>query len=616
MKLSDFTMQEINIALDGQPKQLGEWKTGSRGCLIGEGVMSGKRYQVKIHASEPKWYLVAEEINRVKAELAAAPEEDKARLQSELDTLKNRKSDRDKRDAIADQFLDMRKRLMSSLNAIGTSLIVANADVWKQKVEKRGNKTFAIEATPWVENIAVGLTPDDDKPLKFTGLPTDKQYKIVASLADVLSKVHAKGIIHGDLKIGNTLIVNESGEFKVALIDYDAAYILDDLHRGKYEPGAWFYVLGGTFIAPEIWGLIDNVTNDQDEEEFKNFDKKLVTDKSDIFSLGVTIYEYFYGRADGTKLMPFVGPAGEVLDENLYGLALNSGYKLNLPDTIPDFLYGMFNWMLAVDPADRPTAVQVRDAFASANVNMIPAQFLRNPLWEEHCPRYELKALPAGVTIAKASRPSYRVRRDGLMVTRKIDDLVKEGYVIDHEGTAPEEFKGNPNEFWPQDGEGKLPICVMRARVTGQYQMSVKGIMKVFTYAQLREQGVICSEAEMRTPWPCDTGLKFNRNGIVRDLGLGKGPGHYKIGEGLAAIRRTAKEMVNAGDAFYGVTIKLHPRDAEQYTPNPAAVPADVSHIYPDPMQAQAHGYIVYRGKAMSKMTIDEMETKGYVKVK
>ena len=621
MKLSDFTMKQINIALDGQAEKLGEWKSGSRGCQIGVGECGGKKYQVKIHSSEPKWYNTAEKIRMKQAELAGAAEEDRERLQSELNSLQRSKADRDKRDEISDKFIDMRKKLVNTLNSIGTPLIVANADIWKEQV--RGDATYAVEATPWLDLVAMGLTDDDNLPMLFSrDLSVDQQYKIVASLADVLSKIHAKGVVHGDLKIGNTLITKEGGDFKVALIDYDAAFVLDDLRRRKYPLDAWYYVIGGTYIAPELVEFVA-IVQQTEKDMYDEFDMSVITEKSDIFSLGATIYEYFYGRVDGlgSSYLPYVGPGGEVLTDRVYGEAINFGYKLELPDTVPDFLYGMFNWMLAPDPAARPTAVQVRDAFASANANMIPSQFVRNPLWEAHRDRYNL-TLPEGAVISKANNGRYRLRLSSTspMVNRTIEDLVKEGYAVDSTGVISkgDGVKSNDptllTKFWPADGDGQLPTCVRRATLTGRYQMAMNGITKSFTYAQLCAEGVICSEADKHTPWPCDVGLKFRKSGIVRDLGLGKGPGHYKIGEGLAAIRRTTKELVKAGDAAYGVQIKLHPKDEEQYVSNPADVPTSVSNIFPDPMLV--HRYVVIENGATTKMMIDELESKKYVKVR
>ena len=381
MKLSDFTMKQINIALDGQPGKLGVWKSGSRGCLLGIGEYAGKKYQIKIHSSEPKWYNVDEEIRRVRSELSGAAEEDRERLQSELNALQRAKPDRDRRDTISNQFIDMRQKLVRSLNSIDTPLIVANVDIWKEQVPFSGNATYAIEATPWLDCVAVGLTDDNNAPLMFNrDLTTEQQYNIVASLADVVAKVHANGIVHGDIKIGNTLITQENGEFKVALIDFDNAFILDDLRMRKYPLDVWYYVIGGTHIAPEFTDFVAIVREAQDEDMYNDFDMNTITEKADIFSLGATIYEYFCGRVDGLGpgLLPYVGPDGDVLDVNEYGAAINFGYKLELPNTIPDFLYGMFNWMLAPNPADRPTAVQVRDAFTSANISMIPTPFLRS----------------------------------------------------------------------------------------------------------------------------------------------------------------------------------------------------------------------------------------------
>ena len=379
MKLADFTMEQINVALDGQQEKLGIWKPASRGCTIGVGKKGKKKYQLKIHASEPKWYNVDEEINRTKAELASASGEMKELLQSVLNTLLRTKPDRDKRDKISDQFIDMRKRLAHNLNSIRSPLIVANADVWKEQIAERGNRTFAVEATPWLDGVFVGLSDDDDMPLKFRrDFPTELQYKVIASLADAIAKIHAKGIVHGDIKLGNTLVVKHGGEFKVALIDYDASFILDDLRSRKYDLGAWYYVIGGTYIAPEMLEFV-SIAQLEEDEMYNDFDLNLVTEKSDIFSLGITIYEYLYGRADGlgSAYMPFIGPDGDMLTERVYGEAITYGYKLQLPDTVPDFLYGMFHWMLTENPVDRPTAVQVRDAFATRNINIIPAKYTR-----------------------------------------------------------------------------------------------------------------------------------------------------------------------------------------------------------------------------------------------
>ena len=624
MKLSDFTMKRIDGISDDQSEEKKYWATGSRSCLIGVGKKDGKKYQVKIHASEPKWYKVDEEINLKKAELAIADDVDKDRIKSELDSLKDQKADRDKRDKVSDQFLEMRQKLVRELNSIGTRLVVANADIWNERIPFK-KATYAVEATPWLEDVAVGLTDEDNLPVMFNrDLSEDQQYKIIASLADILSKVHAKGIIHGDLKIGNTLITKEGGEFKAALIDYDAAFILSDLRNRKYPLGAWYYVIGGTYIAPELDGFVSIVREERNENKFKDFDMNIITEKSDIFSLGATIYEYFYGRADGLGpgLIPFVGPDGEVLDEDLYGKAVNFDYKLTLPDTVPDFLFGMINWMMAPLPADRPTAVQVRDAFASANVNMIPSQFTRSQLWEEHRDRYQL-TLPDGASVSKGSNPLYRLQKPGSSstVTRRIEQLVKEGYAVDTTGAikdgGEDKHADDPallTKLWPQNGEGKLPTCVRRGNAKGTYQMYMKGVMRCFTYEQLCAEGVICSEADMSTPWPCDAGLIFRKGGIKRDLGLGKGPGYYKIGEGYLAVRRSAKELVNAGDASYGVDIKLHPNDEALYSPNPSAVPSNVSNIFPDPLRV--HRYNVMTDNVAVKMMIEELEAKGYVTAK
>lgn len=620
MKISDFTLETLRTDDKGAPVV---WEGGSRSDVRGVGNMGGKRYQIKVHQKEPIWKNTAQKISKLEAELRAcgADETDKRKdLQNQIDSLTAAKKRNDRADAVADDYVALKKNLIKELQAIGDPLIVAPADFWKQEIDFKGDAVCTVEATPWFEDQAVWF--DTDKPLVFNrDLDKAQQYKIIASLAERVEVLHSHGIIHGDLKIGNTLITKSGGEFKAVLIDFDGAIVLKDLHADKHAFGAWNFIVGGTYYAPETYDLNEYV-KDEDNEDFEDFDLKSVDEKSDIFGLGVTIYEYLYGRADMKDLIPFRSPDGKTLLDNMnYAKYLKQGYTLDLDPSVDDFLYGMFNWMLALDSKDRPTATQVKEAFLTQDTGKIPSKYTRNPLWEEHRDDYE--------AISVAGKTFERAKQNGIYVVvigktkkggRSIKELCAEGLAKPKDGVAIDDGKTpkapvDTDKLWPSDGTGDLPACTRRASSDGRYMLMTGGITKGVSYKDLVNAGVICSDAELATPWPCDKGLRFiSSKSITRDLGAKKGPGYYVVGAGVTAMRYTTKQLVDNGHASFGVSFALHINDAELYVPAPENVPPAVTNILRGTMNHQYR--IIYNDGRVDKLMIADMLAKGYVKKK
>lgn len=335
MKISEFSLVTRNIAGEGATERMGEWKSGSRSNLIALGSRGGKQYQIKLHAAEPKWYNAAQAIAAKEAEIRALPSDAPRmvgeRLRSELESLKNSKARNDESDRASDEYIEIKHHLADALNSIGDPLVAGPADFWKEAIEFKGGAVFAVEATPWVDGVAVGF--DDSAPVQFArDLTDDEQYDIVAALAHTLSKLHAAGVLHGDLKQANTLIVKRGGKFEVALIDFDASFVLEDLYSRKYRFDAWNYVIGGTYFSNEQYELFSMTHDSPDEEWYEEYELTKVDEKSDIFSLGITIYEYFFGRADKGNFVPFVSPDGEKLNSMSYGRAVARGYTPDFPE--------------------------------------------------------------------------------------------------------------------------------------------------------------------------------------------------------------------------------------------------------------------------------------------
>ncbi len=100
-------------------------------------------------------------------------------------------------------------------------------------------------------------------------LPEDKGVEIARQLCEGLAAVHEKGIVHRDLKPRNIMI---DGRGQVRLTDFGLAYFGDRRSLGEFYSGTPAY------MAPE------------------QLAGEAPTVRSDLFSLGLVLYEVFTGR--------------------------------------------------------------------------------------------------------------------------------------------------------------------------------------------------------------------------------------------------------------------------------------------------------------------------------
>ena len=119
------------------------------------------------------------------------------------------------------------------------------------------------------------------------GLPLEKIFEIATPLADALAVAHSKGIVHRDLKPGNVMVTNEG---RVKVLDFGLAKLLEE------EPD-----LVATEMATEALtrdGIAMGTIPYMSPEQVQG---KAVDHRSDIFSLGIVLYEMSTGQ------LPFEG---------------------------------------------------------------------------------------------------------------------------------------------------------------------------------------------------------------------------------------------------------------------------------------------------------------------
>jgi serine/threonine protein kinase len=156
--------------------------------------------------------------------------------------------------------------------------------------------------------------------------------QIGAQVADALAATHAAGIVHRDVKPANILI-GQGGRVEglVKITDFGISHASGDITLTQTGQ------ITGTpaFLSPEV------------------AQGRPMTEASDVFSLGATLYACLEGQP----------PFG--MEENALAMLHRVAGGEIVPPARAGFLRGPLLRMLAADPADRPTMADVRDELAA-----------------------------------------------------------------------------------------------------------------------------------------------------------------------------------------------------------------------------------------------------------
>ena len=203
-----------------------------------------------------------------------------------------------------------------------------------------------IEATEFVENVL----PSEDIPK----LPRADLLFIMKTAAGAMFNIHRKNIVHSDLKLSNVLVArNTMGKLVAKIIDFDRSYFINDIRPND---------IGGdqAFMSPEL--TLCFVT-DMAEDSLK-----LLSPKSDVFSLGLVFHQYLTG-GEFPKVETLYDDDGKEKNFAFCGEAALHGAKLTLSEKIgKPYLAHLIANMLQLQPEDRPDSLQVLTALKEEKV--------------------------------------------------------------------------------------------------------------------------------------------------------------------------------------------------------------------------------------------------------
>lgn len=214
---------------------------------------------------------------------------------------------------------------------------------------------------PFYYTVYRKITPTSLSIEDISSLSKETKLQIVSEVIRCLLPLHSHSIVHGDLKPDNILIRNESGIWRMHLVDMNDCY-------ESQKPNMPENVLSTPeYNSPELASYICNGgMYEPDDLEFKTLQEALTT-KSDIFALGIIFCEYFTG------VKPIINKEGihyihQAVSDNC----------LLLPESLDCDIKEIISKMLLLSPDDRPSLYQLSEQIKKIKkADKIPKELIK-----------------------------------------------------------------------------------------------------------------------------------------------------------------------------------------------------------------------------------------------
>ena len=126
------------------------------------------------------------------------------------------------------------------------------------------------------------------------GLPIERLLPVAIAVADALAAAHQKGITHRDLKPANIMLGEGDQQGRVKVLDFGLAKLTD---MSAQPGGSSAMPMGPLTGEGRILGTVAYMSPEQKKG-------RAIDSRSDLFSLGIILYEMAKGRGQ----RPFLGP--------------------------------------------------------------------------------------------------------------------------------------------------------------------------------------------------------------------------------------------------------------------------------------------------------------------
>ena len=175
-------------------------------------------------------------------------------------------------------------------------------------------------------------------------LPIDRLLTIAIQVADALGEAHRKGVLHRDLKSANIFVTDAD---RAKILDFGLAKLTATVEAG--------HMSSMPTSAPEGQRTRDGATPGtvayMSPEQARG---QTLDARSDLFSLGVVLYEMATGR------VPFEGPTEAVVFDQIFNHDPPAVIEIN--PRLPTGLVRLIGTTLRKDPADRlASAAEIKE---------------------------------------------------------------------------------------------------------------------------------------------------------------------------------------------------------------------------------------------------------------